>query len=376
MEKYFVFCDESGTPSKNDGISHFIYACVLIKESDLQKARDVRNYISNYFLNGNIIKASNKAVSKNFSKRIQILKYLCENIDFHIHSLIIDKKSLFSKGLDIKSVFIKFFQKILLDDLAGKVSSFQVFIDSTGNDDFQKSLKKYLIANIPKFQANLFNQENSYQLMSDEEEELIQIADLISNSLLQIYSESKRSSNWEELFNILEPKLLKPTVFPYNSILNHSEDEETFKVSESIYRSVLDTIERFKERNIDKVKGVIVNHLVYTSRIFPTKLVETYELKYEVKRVLNLDISLENIRLQIRDLRYKGILIISKAGKSGYKIAVNEDDISSYFQHYLSYIIPMLEKANIADEALKISLDLNSYNKIHKFIKALKEPDL
>lgn len=376
MEKYFVFCDESGTPSKNDGISHFIYACVLIKESDLQKARDVRNYISNYFLNGNIIKASNKAVSKNFSKRIQILKYLCENIDFHIHSLIIDKKSLFSKGLDIKSVFIKFFQKILLDDLAGKVSSFQVFIDSTGNDDFQKSLKKYLIANIPKFQANLFNQENSYQLMSDEEEELIQIADLISNSLLQIYSESKRSSNWEELFNILEPKLLKPTVFPYNSILNHSEDEETFKVSESIYRSVLDTIERFKERNIDKVKGVIVNHLVYTSRIFPTKLVETYELKDEVKRVLNLDISLENIRLQIRDLRYKGILIISKAGKSGYKIAVNEDDISSYFQHYLSYIIPMLEKANIADEALKISLDLNSYNKIHKFIKALKEPDL
>lgn len=170
MEKYFVFCDESGTPSKNDGISHFIYACVLIKESDLQKARDVRNYISNYFLNGNIIKASNKAVSKNFSKRIQILKYLCENIDFHIHSLIIDKKSLFSKGLDIKSVFIKFFQKILLDDLAGKVSSFQVFIDSTGNDDFQKNLKKYLIANIPKFQANLFNQENSYQLMSDEEE--------------------------------------------------------------------------------------------------------------------------------------------------------------------------------------------------------------
>ncbi|MCJ7934020.1 MAG: DUF3800 domain-containing protein [Chryseobacterium sp.] len=375
MEKYFVFCDESGTPSKNDGISHFIYACVLIKESDLVLAREVRHYISKQFLDGNIIKATNRGISKNFSKRIKILQYLCENLDFKIHSLIIDKKTLFSKELDIKSVFIKFFQKILLNDLAGKVSSFQVFIDSTGSDNFQKSLKKYLIANIPKFQANLFNQENSYHLKSDEEEELIQLADLISNSLLQIYSESKRISNWEELFNILEPKLLKPTVFPYNSILNQTEDEENFRVSESIYRSVLDTIERFKEGNIDKVKNVIVNHLVYISRVFPTRLVETYELKNEIKRVLNLEFSPENIRLQIRDLRYKGVLIISKAGKSGYKIAVNEEDISSYFQHYLSYIIPMLEKANIADEALEMSLGSYNYNKISKFLKVLKEPD-
>lgn len=36
----------------------------------------------------------------------------------------------------------------------------------------------------------------------------------------------------------------------------------------------------------------------------------------------------------------------------------------------------MLEKATIADEALKISMDSNNYSKIHKFIKALKEPDI
>ncbi|MCQ9639764.1 DUF3800 domain-containing protein [Chryseobacterium sp. WG14] len=376
MEKYYVFGDESGTPSKNDGISHFIYACVLIKESELQKAREVRNYISQQFLDGHIIKASNRAISKNLSKRIKILKYLCENLDFHIYSLVIDKKALFSKGLDIKTSFIKFFQRILLNDLAGKVSSFQVFIDSTGNDDFQISLKNYIVANIPQFQANLFNQENSYHLKSDEEEELIQLADLVSNSLMMIYSESKRNANWEELFNTLESKLFQPLVFPYNSILNQEEAEENFKVSKSIYSSVLETIERFKEGNIDKIKSVIVNHLVYISRIFPTRLIETYELKDEIKRVLNLDVSLENIRINIRDLRYKGVLIISKAGKSGYKIAVNEQDISSYFQHYLSYIIPMLEKANIADEALKISMDSTNYNKIHKFIKALKEPDI
>lgn len=376
MEKYYVFGDESGTPSKNDSISHFIYACVLIKESELQKAREVRSYISQQFLDGHIIKASNRAISKNFSKRIKILKYLCENLDFHIYSLVIDKKALFSKGLDIKTSFIKFFQRILLNDLAGKVSSFQVFIDSTGNDDFQISLKNYIVANIPQFQANLFNQENSYHLKSDEEEELIQLADLVSNSLMMIYSESKRNANWEELFNTLESKLFQPLVFPYNSILNQEEEEENFKVSKSIYSSVLETIERFKEGNIDKIKSVIVNHLVYISRIFPTRLIETYELKDEIKRVLNLDVSLENIRIHIRDLRYKGILIISKAGKSGYKIAVNEQDISSYFQHYLSYIIPMLEKANIADEALKISLDSSNYSKIHKFIKALKEPDI
>ncbi|WP_313098250.1 DUF3800 domain-containing protein [Epilithonimonas sp.] len=375
MENYYVFCDESGTPSKNDGLKHFIYACVLIKESDIDRARKIRNDISEKFLNGNLIKASNRAISKNISTRIKILKYLCDNLDFHIHSLIIEKSSLVSKGLGFKPVFIKFFQKILFNDLAGKVSSFKVFIDSTGNDDFQKSLKKFIVSEIPILQTNLFSQANKYQLKSDEEEELIQLADFISNTLLHIYSESKRVSNWEELFNILEPKLFKPSVFPYNSILNQTDNEDNFRVSETIYRSVLETIERFRENNIDKVKNLIVNHLVYISRIYPTRLVETYELKDEIRRVTNQEISLESIRLHIRDLRYKGVVIISKAGKSGYKIAVNEEDISSYFQHYLSYIIPMLEKANIADEVLKLGLSSQNYNKINKFIKVLKQPD-
>lgn len=376
MEKYYVFCDESGTPSKKDNINHFIYACILIKESDLVKARNVRAHISKNFLQGNIIKAGNKAIRGNFKKRIQILNYLCDNLNFKIHSLIIDKEALAGRGLDIKQVFIKFFQKLLLNDLSGKVASFQVFMDSTGDDNFQLDLKHYLLKSIPRFQANLFNQDNSYHLKSDEEEELIQFADLIANSMLQIYSGSKKNINWKQLYEILEPKLLKPIVFPYNSVLNQDEDEENFTVSNNIYSSVLDTIERFKENNRDKVKNTIVNHLVYISRIFPSKLIETYELREEIKRVISQEVSLEKIRLLIRDLRYQGVLIISKSGKSGYKIAVNEEDISSYFNHYLSYIIPMLEKANIADEALQISLDRNNYNKINKFLKALKEPDI
>ncbi len=90
---------------------------------------------------------------------------------------------------------------------------------------------------------------------------------------------------------------------------------------------------------------------------------------------MGYDVTTEKIRTHVRDLRYKGILIISKAGKSGYKLAVNEEDISSYFQHYLSYIVPMLEKANIAEESLRLSLDSTSYTKISKFLKALKMPD-
>lgn len=374
MEKYFVFCDESGTPSKNDGVSHFVYTAFIIRESEIEKARKERQYISSNYLFGNKISAKSPAISKNLKRRLDILKYICDNLDFTVYSLVIHKAELDSQGLDIKTVFIKYFQKLLYGNIDERISNYVIYMDSTGTDKFQKELKSYIYKNLPDLQANLFSIENKFHLKSDDEEELIQFADLFSNTLLKIYSSSHRENDWESIFNIIEPKIFKPQFYPYNSIFSQeNDDEDNYKINKEIYQSVLESTNKISR--IDKVKNVIVDLLVYYSRVLPKKLVETYEIKEEIKRVLGFDVSTEKIRIYIRDLRYDGILIISKAGKSGYKLAVNDDDISSYFQHYLSYIIPMLEKANIAEESLRLRMDSKSYTKISKFLKALKMPD-
>lgn len=371
MENYYVFCDESGTPSKNDGMSHFVYTAILIPEAELEKARIIRQEACDKFLQGHKISSKGRAISSNFRTRINLLKHFCENLNFSVYTLIIDKSKLESDGLQIKQIFIKYFQKLLYGRIESKVSNFIVYMDAAGTEEFQKELKSYIYKKLPELQANLFSLENKFFLKSDDEEELIQLADLFSNSIQKIYSESHQLNNWKEIFDVIESKILKPQFFPYNSIVGKSEDSE-YKVDTRIYESVVESIEKLNR--IDKEKNTIIDYLLFTSRFLPQKLVETYELANEISKVLGYPIPVEKIRLHIRDLRYNGILIISKAGKSGYKLAVNEQDISSYFNHYLNYIIPMLEKANIADETLKLSLNNSTYNKIHKFLKVLKEP--
>ena len=371
-EKYFVFCDESGTPSKSDGMSHFVYTAILIPESQLDKARIIKRDACQKFLNGHKISAKNPAISKNFRTRINLLRYFCENLNFSVYTLIIDKEKIDEGGLNIKQIFIKYFQKLLYGVIQSKVSNFVVYMDATGKDQFQKDLKNYLYKQLPDLQANLFSYENKFYLKSDDEEELIQVADLFSNSIQKIYSDSHQVSNWKEIFDTIEPKLLKPQFFPYNSIHEDTESDE-YRVNPKIYVSVVENIE--KMNRIDKEKNTIIDHLLFTSKFFPHKLVETYELAGEIYKVLGYNISTERIRTHVRDLRYAGVLIISKAGKSGYKLAVNEQDISSYFNHYLSYIIPMLEKANIAEETLGLNLIDNSNSAILKYLSALKQPD-
>lgn len=68
MEKVFIFCDEFGTSTlkQNDkkNITKFVYCSIIIKESQLEKAHQLRDEISNKFFNGNKIK-SNRISSLN-----------------------------------------------------------------------------------------------------------------------------------------------------------------------------------------------------------------------------------------------------------------------------------------------------------------------
>jgi len=66
MEKVFIFCDEFGTSTllQNDvkNITKFVYCSIVIKESNLEKARKVRDEISQKFLFNEKIKSSSTAL--------------------------------------------------------------------------------------------------------------------------------------------------------------------------------------------------------------------------------------------------------------------------------------------------------------------------
>lgn len=64
-------------------------------------------------------------------------------------------------------------------------------------------------------------------------------------------------------------------------------------------------------------------------------------------------------------MRYEGLFIVSHSGKTGYKLAVNYNDIKEYFNHFSKYVIPMLRKIQIFNE----TLFANTFNKINPLEK-------
>lgn len=111
MEKVYIFCDEFGTSTlkQNDAknITKFVYCSIIIKESQLAQARKVRDDISHKFLFGKKIKSSSSRL-KNDTVRIDVLKYLFDNLSFINHYLIVDKEKLDQDkgGLRFKEVFL------------------------------------------------------------------------------------------------------------------------------------------------------------------------------------------------------------------------------------------------------------------------------
>ena len=356
MEKIFIYGDEFGTHSLNEEdpqfISHFIYTAFAIKESNLQNAIDLRNELSSKYLFGQKLKSSSKALNNknNFDKRLGIIKAIC-SLECAIYCLIVDKQSIDSEGLKFKETFYKFFQRIFLEQLGYNYNNYSIFMHNIINGRFALEMRDYLQSRNP---STLFN-SYSYRMCTDEEEPLIQFADVLSGSLGRIFSISHKHPRWEELYNVISSKLIKPIIFPTSSKHNvfYDNNENDEKIDEEIFKIVQEDGEKFLTTNKDSIIKCIDEHLLFYQKIAPFKLVEIHELVSVINKNIGIEISQEHLRKCIRDIRYEGIMVVSIAGKSGYKLATSKNDVIDYFSHYLKYVVPMLQIVEIANNIFK-----------------------
>jgi len=382
MEKVYVFGDEFGTSalSNNDvkNITHFVYSAIIIKESNLEKARKVRDEISNNFLSGHKIKSSSRALRNNDNKRLDILSHLVENLDFTIHILVINKDELSKEqgGLRFKEVFYKYFQKIFIGLINNSYHDFKIVMDSLISENFHTDLKSYLASQISN---SLFD---NYEMSNDFDEPLIQFADLISGSFGRIVNPVFESPIKDEIFSVLKPRIIKTSFFPPKDKSSHFKKYEKAEViNEEIYNIVKTDAEDLLEKDSDTVHKHVLSQLLTYQKISPKHFIYTYELVNSIKYYTGKDISTENLRIVIRDLRYKGIIIVSNTKKGGYKLAVNKNDVFQYFNHYLKYVIPMLQKVDIANGIFKSRtvgefIPLEEMDSLKKLVESLTEQDI
>jgi hypothetical protein len=349
MDKVYVFCDEYGTSTlkQNDvkNITKFVYCSVIIKESSLEKAKEVRNYISQELLFNKKIKSSSKAL-QNIERRLNCLKKLYSDLNFVTHFLIVDKEKLQQDqgGFRFKEVFIKYFQKILFAEINNKYDDFEIYMHHTISRDFGLELKDYLTRNI---NSSLFK---NYNFSSDDDEPLIQFSDLIAGSFGKCFNSEFPADVRNEIFDVIKPNIVDVIFFPPENKTKIKKSISVKNIDEDIYAITRkDAIEKL-EKEQDNLKKALLEQFLWHQKVAPSKYIQTFEIINYLKYHFNKDISTEAIRFLIRDLRFDGVLIVSANHKSGYKLAVNSLDIYEYFNHYSKYILPMLKKIQIAND--------------------------
>ncbi len=348
MDKVYVFCDEYGTSTlkQNDvkNITKFVYCSVVIKESSFEKAQQIRSLISKEFLFGEKIKSSSKAL-KSIDRRLNCIRKLYEDLNFVTHFLVVDKDKLEQDqgGLRFKEVFIKYFQKILFAEINSKYDDFEIYMHHTISQNFGLELKEYLTKSI---NSSLFK---NYNILSDDDEPLIQIADLIAGSFGKCFNKELESDVSNEIFDIIKPNIVDVIFFPPEYKAKTNKHISTNSIDEDIYTIVRkDALEKL-EKEQDIIIKAILEQFIWYQKVASNIYIQTYEITNYLKYHFGKDISTEAIRLLIRDLRLEGILIVSANHKSGYKLAVSKSDIYQYFNHYSKYILPMLKKVQIAN---------------------------
>ncbi|SHN23273.1 DUF3800 domain-containing protein [Mucilaginibacter sp. OK098] len=366
-EPALILIDEFGNThidlSKDGTFSHFIYVALIIPLKHKTEALSIRKQISKSSFFGKELKSS-KLGPKMFDRRLAALKELVGGLDFTVDILVIDKSKLDeADGLKYKQVFYKYFQNLFVAKYSQRYESFEIIADKVG-EAFKYELQQYVREH--GIQADLFNPNRTFHLKDDyTEEPLLQLADLVCGSVGKIFCSSHAEARAKELFQAVHTRA-SVDYFPSQQKVflpaekNQQVDEQVGSVTINL---VLDFMENNPLRTQQEYLRMI-DYLLLHYNIDRERVVPTYELLHYLEQFAP-GTTEEKVRYMVRTLRYEGLFIVSHAGKSGYKLAANYHDIEQYFNHFLKYVIPMLQKVKILNESISAS----TYNKINPLEK-------
>jgi hypothetical protein len=349
-----VFIDEYGTPSlhtdKAGTTKYFIYAAVVIPESQIETARRIHSEIVKQDCPAGYIKSSK--ITNNSSALGKYLGMLTrlKNLEHYVIALIVDKEQIKTdSGLSFKPIFIKYFQRILSQTLTDCYSEIHIISDKTGDINFQQSLKTYM-EDKAGLEPTLFS-NNTFNTADDiTEEPLLQLADLYVGVLGKYYC-GKFDDNHAQVIHDTIKSRISIEWFPEESIpmfaiassFNSTFDKELFDLSVNSAKKYLELNQQ------DKVGCELIQYLIQEGFRKPTRHISSKEIKeYLTARKIEIGDPI----VKVSELRDKGVIIISPIGKKGYKFPTSEQEIAEFLNRLSSNIVPQLKRGYIINDVL------------------------
>jgi len=365
MKKILAFIDESGDPLFNkDASSHLEFSAILIEADNEQKTINELKTLQRKL---GISEYKSNAI-RSEHRRIQILNEI-QDIDFKFINLSIDKSKIIGNWKNYPKTFYKFSQKLLNSELHRLYPERNVTIDKYGDEQFQISLKNYLTN---ETQMTLF--DNTINIGSAKNNELIQLADLISGTHRKLIKNDFKSS--EIIDNLLQSKALHILSWPQNfnnSIISSIDNQQDKLVAEK----AINYAERYISKINEQPKKLVLDYL-----LFQVKFVDSSKYIYSTELIdwLNQNgylYSEEEFRKEIIGaLRDDGVVIAGS--NKGLKIPVSLTELTDYLNFASSRFITMIRRFHETYKTLNASslgeigiFNSQAFNKHKEFFKIL-----
>lgn len=364
MDKVYAYIDESGAYgfdfTKENNSELFIVSAIIIAAKDVPLANSVIERVREEDFSGSEIK-SNRIKGDN-KRRVKVLRK-CLQIPFSVLTLIVDKKSVFSDSGIAKSkkTFYKFVNQLLYNELRGVYTRLSIITDEVGHREYADEFVRYVKNN--RVQRSLFDEEY-FEIVDSKENNLVQLADLISGTVAYVYEPRKRIKVPQDIdyLKMLDKKLSKVSFFPQSyddNLFQHEEGDDTYS------KDIALTVNRLAANFIathgnaageDKQRQLFVLKYLHFRFKYNSlrKYISTKELMNAMERTGFPSMNQQAFRSRvIGKLRDAGVIISSSA--NGYKLPSSEKEIYDYYHHVNSIIVPMIQRLNVCNDELKLA---------------------
>lgn len=356
MEKEsFVFIDESGNTDlhteKNGASPYIIYAAVIIGGEDIETARKVlstihdKYYPQNRYLKSSYIPNDDKGYVRTLNTLTEL-----KSLKHHVYAIVIDKSMINSNsGLSYKTVFIKYFNRLVAQHIRSTENDIHIVFDKTGYVEFQQELYAYMEKN--GWGPTLFS-NNSYALADDKSEEpLLQFADFYAGTIEKYYCGKFDEKKSDVIHDGFIKKNTSIDWFPRHIVPMFAVTKDfDNRYDETITRIAIKSAENYLSKHASDTIGCeLILYILQETRKNPFRYISSKEIKTNL-RARNVEIG--DPIVKVSELRDKGVLIISPIGKKGYKIPNNEQEIAEFYNRLNANVQPQLRRCHTLNKVL------------------------
>ncbi|MGZ3862507.1 MAG: DUF3800 domain-containing protein [Bacteroidia bacterium] len=361
MKNQIAFIDESGNNGldfNKEGVSsHFIVTAILFDVEVLPAEEKVIEAIRKKFFQTGEIKSSN--IADDDTRRIKILEAL-NQVNYHIFSIVIDKRELKTEGFQYKASFYKFLHSLVDKELFRVFPRIQIVADEHGGAEFKQGFIKYIRDN---HVTDLFNQD--FDLSDSKSELAVQLADFISGTLARCYETTKISNSKSEFLKILKEKIIEVRTWPTEfTKIQYSNKERTSSDDSIAELSLFLASQYITKHSNSNVPSVIhqvacLRYLIfYFKNINADRYIPTYELINNIETIKGGNITMHYFRSKIiAHLRDNNVLLSSS--HRGYKLPSRNSDLIEFVYHSNSYIEPMIDRILVCRKLVKLATKNN-----------------